>query len=109
MPFVMTSHWLSGHSSLVSQGIVSFLGVLLHISSLYPTISELESTHRGSIRPAALALRSGLFKLAPPCDCHDRKGQVVADYFRQSFRAVVLLIRFGYLPNHGVSLQRGVD
>ena len=107
MPFVMTSHWLSGHSSLVSQGIVSFLGVLLHISSLYPTISELESTHRGSIRPGAL--RSGLFKLAPPCDCHDRKGQVVADYFRQSFRAVVLLIRFGYLPNHGVSLQRGVD
>lgn len=107
MPFVMTSHLLSGHSSLVSQGIVSFLGVLLHISSLYPTISELESTHRGSIRPAAL--RSGLFKLAPPCDCHDRKGQVVADDFRQSVRAVVLLIRFSYLPNHGVSLQRSVD
>lgn len=103
MPFVMTSHWLSGHSSLVSQGIVSFLGVLLHISSLYPTISELESTHRGSIRPAAL--RSGLFNLAPPCDCHDRKGQVVADYFRQSVRAVVLLIRLGYLPDHGVSLK----
>lgn len=107
MPFVMTSHLLSGHSSLVSQGIVSFLGVLLHISSLYPTISEFESTHRGSIRPAAL--RSGLFKLAPPCDCHDRKGQVVADDFRQSVRAVVLLIRFGYLPNHGVSLQCAVD
>lgn len=107
MPFVMTSHLLSGHSSLVSQGIVSFLGVLLHISSLYPTISELESTHRGSIRPAAL--RSGLFKLAPPCDCHDRKGQVVADDFRQSVRAVVLLIRFGYLPNHGVPFQRAVD
>ena len=103
MPFVMTSHWLSGHSSLVSQGIVSFLGVLLHISSLYPTISELESTHRGSIRPAAL--RSGLFKLAPPCDCHDRKGQVVADDFRQSVRAIVFLIRFSYLPNHGVSVQ----
>ena len=103
MPFVMTSHWLSGHSSLVSQGIVSFLGVLLHISSLYPTISELESTHRGSIRPAALM--SGLFKLAPPCDCHDRKGQVVADDFRQSVRAIVLLIRFSYLPNHGVSVQ----
>ena len=103
MPFVMTSHWLSGHSSLVSQGIVSFLGVLLHISSLYPTISELESTHRGSIRPAALG--SGLFKLAPPCDCHDRKGQVVADDFRQSVRAVVLLIRLGYLPNHGVPVQ----
>ena len=107
MPFVMTSHWLSGHSSLVSQGIVSFLGVLLHISSLYPTISELGSTHRGSIRPAAL--RSGLFKLAPPCDCHDRKSQVVADDLRQSVRAVVLLIRFGYLPNHGVPLQRAVD
>ena len=103
MPFVMTSHWLSGHSSLVSQGIVSFLGVLLHISSLYPTISELESTHRGSIRPAALM--SGLFKLAPPCDCHDRKGQVVADDFRQSVRAIVLLIRFSYLPNHGVPVQ----
>ena len=103
MPFVMTSHLLSGHSSLVSQGIVSFLGVLLHISSLYPTISELESTHRGSIRPAAL--RSGLFKLAPPCDCHDRKGQVVADDFRQSVRAVVLLIRLSYLPNHGVPVQ----
>lgn len=99
----MTSHLLSGHSSLVSQGIVSFLGVSLHISSLYPTISELESTHRGSIRPAAL--RSGLFKLAPPCDCHDRKGQVVADDFRQSVRAVVLLIRFSYLPNHGVPVQ----
>ena len=109
MPFVMTSHLLSGHSSLVSQGIVSFLGVLLHISSLYPTISELESTHRGSTRPAALALRSGLFKLAPPCDCHDRKGQVVADDFRQSVRAIVLLICLSYLPNHGVSLQRGVD
>ena len=106
MPFVMTSHWLSGHSSLVSQGIVSFLGVLLHISSLYPTISELGSTHRGSARPAALALRSGLlFKLAPPCDCHDRKGQVVADDFRQGVRAVVLLIRLGYLPNHGVPGQ----
>lgn len=103
MPFVMTSHLLSGHSSLVSQGIVSFLGVLLHISSLYPTISELESTHRGSIRPAAL--RSGLFKLAPPCDCHNRKGKVVADYFRQSVRAVVLLICLSYLPNHGVSVQ----
>ena len=107
MPFVMTSHLLSGHSSLVSQGIVSFLGVLLHISSLYPTISEFESTHRGSIRAAAL--RSGLFKLAPPCDCHDRKGQVVADDFGQSVRAVVLLIRFSYLPNHGVSLQCAVD
>ena len=103
MPFVMTSHWLSGHSSLVSQGIVSFLGVLLHISSLYPTISEFEFTHRGSIRPAAL--RAGLFTLAPPCDCHDRKGQVVADDFRQSVRAVVLLIRFSYLPNHGVPVQ----
>ena len=103
MPFVMTSHWLSGHSSLVSQGIVSFLGVLLHISSLYPTISEFESTHRGSIRPAALG--SGLFNLAPPCDCHDRKGQVVADDFRQSVRAVVFLIRFSYLPNHGVPVQ----
>ena len=104
MPFVMTSHWLSGHSSLVSQGIVSFLGVLLHISSLYPTISESESTHRGSTRPAALG--SGLlFNLAPPCDCHDRKGQVVADDFRQSVRAVVLLIRLGYLPNHGVPGQ----
>ena len=99
----MTSHLLSGHSSLVSHGIVSFLGVLLHISSLYPTISELESTHRGSIRPAAL--RSGLFKLAPPCDCHDRKSQVVADHFRQSVRAVVFLIRFSYLPNHGVPVQ----
>ena len=103
MPFVMTSHLLSGHSSLVSQGIVSFLGVLLHISSLYPTISELESTHRGSIRSAAL--RSGLFKLAPPCDCHNRKSQVVADYFRQSVRAVVFLICFSYLSNHGVSVQ----
>lgn len=103
MPFVMTSHWLSGHSSLVSQGIVSFLGVLLHISSLYPTISELESTHRGSIRPAALG--SVLFNLAPPCDCHDRKGQVVADDFRQSVRAVVFLICFSYLPNHGVPVQ----
>ena len=103
MPFVMTSHWLSGHSSLVSQGIVSFLGVLLHISSLYPTISELESTHRGSPRPAAL--RSRLFNLAPPCDCHDRKGQVVADDLGQSVRAVVLLIRLGYLPNHGVPGQ----
>lgn len=105
MPFVMTSHLLSGHSSLVSQGIVSFLGVLLHISSLYPTISEFESTHRGSIRPAALTLRSGLFNLAPPCDCHNRKSQVVADDFRQSVRAVVFLIRFGYLPNHGVPIQ----
>lgn len=103
MPFVMTSHLLSGHSSLVSHGIVSFLGVLLHISSLYPTISEFESTHRGSIRPAAL--RSGLFKLAPPCDCHNRKSQVVADDFRQSVRAVVFLIRFSYLPNHGVPVQ----
>lgn len=103
MPFVMTSHLLSGHSSLVSHGIVSFMGVLLHISSLYPTISEFESTHRGSIRPAAL--RSGLFKLAPPCDCHDRKSQVVADDFRQSVRAVVFLIRFSYLPNHGVPIQ----
>lgn len=103
MPFVMTSHLLSGHSSLVSHGIVSFMGVLLHISSLYPTISEFESTHRGSIRPAAL--RSGLFKLAPPCDCHDRKSQVVADDFRQSVRAIVFLIRFSYLPNHGVPVQ----
>lgn len=103
MPFVMTSHLLSGHSSLVSHGIVSFMGVLLHISSLYPTISEFESTHRGSIRPAAL--RSGLFKLAPPCDCHNRKSQVVADDFRQSVRAVVFLIRFSYLPNHGVPIQ----
>lgn len=103
MPFVMTSHWLSGHSSPVSQGIVSFLGVSLHISSLYPTISESESTHRGSIRPAALG--SGLFNLAPPCDCHDRKGQVVADDFRHSVRAVVLLICLGYLPNHGVPGQ----
>lgn len=103
MPFVMTSHWLSGHSSLVSHGIVSFLGVLLHISSLYPTISEFESTHRGSIRPAAL--RSGLFNLAPPCDCHDRKSQVVADDFRQSVRAIVLLIRFSYLSDHGVPVQ----
>ena len=99
----MTSHWLSGHSSLVSQGIVAFSLVLLHISSLYPTISELESTHRGSIRSAAL--RSGLFNLAPPCDCHDRKSQVVADDFRQSVRAIVFLIRFSYLPNHGVSGQ----
>lgn len=103
MPFVMTSHLLSGHSSLVSHGIVSFMGVLLHISSLYPTISEFESTHRGSIRPAAL--RSGLFKLAPPCDCHNRKSQVVADDFRQSVRAIVFLIRFSYLPNHGVPVQ----
>lgn len=103
MPFVMTSHLLSGHSSLVSHGIVSFMGVLLHISSLYPTISEFESTHRGSIRPAAL--RSGLFKLAPPCDCHNRKSQVVADDFRQSVRAIVFLIRFSYLPNHGVPIQ----
>lgn len=99
----MTSHLLSGHSSLVSQGIVSFLGVLLHISSLYPTISEFESTHRGSIRSAALG--SGLFNLAPPCDCHDRKSQVVADDFRQSVRAVVFLICLGYLPNHGVPVQ----
>ena len=104
MPFVMTSHLLSGHSSLVSHGIVSFLGVLLHISSLYPTISEFESTHRGSIRSAALRSRL-LFNLAPPCDCHDRKSQVVADYFRQSVRAVVFLIRFGYLSDHGVSVQ----
>ena len=105
MPFVMTSHWLSGHSSLVSQGIVSFLGVLLHISSLYPTISELGSTHRGSPRPAALGSGLSLFNLAPPCDCHDRKGQVVADDLRQSVRAVVLLIRLSYLPNHGVPGQ----
>lgn len=103
MPFVMTSHLLSGHSSLVSQGIVSFLGVLLHISSLYPSISEFESTHRGSIRSAALG--SGLFNLAPPCDCHDRKSQVVADDFRQSVRAVVFLICLSYLPNHGVPVQ----
>lgn len=103
MPFVMTSHLLSGHSSLVSHGIVSFMGVLLHISSLYPTISEFESTHRGSIRPAAL--RSGLFKLAPPCDCHNRKSQVVADDFRQSVRAIVFLICLSYLPNHGVPVQ----
>lgn len=103
MPFVMTSHLLSGHSSLVSHGIVSFMGVLLHISSLYPTISEFESTHRGSIRPAAL--RSGLFKLAPPCDCHNRKSQVVADDFRQSVRAIVFLIRFSYLSDHGVPVQ----
>ena len=99
----MTSHWLSGHSSLVSQGIVSFLGVLLHISSLYPTISELESTHRGNIRSAALG--SGLFNLAPPCYCHDRKGEVVADDFRQSVRGVVFLICLSYLPNHGVPVQ----
>lgn len=103
MPFVMTSHLLSGHSSLVSHGIVSFMGVLLHISSLYPTISEFESTHRGSIRPAAL--RSGLFKLAPPCDCHDRKSQVVADDFRQSVRAIVFLICLSYLSDHGVPVQ----
>ena len=103
MPLVMTSHSPSGHSSPVSHGIVSFLGVLLHISSLYPTISEFESTHRGSIRSAALG--SALFILAPPCDCHSRKSQVVADDFRQSVRAIVLLIRFSYLPNHGVSVQ----
>lgn len=105
MPFVMTSHLLSGHSSLVSHGIVSFLGVLLHISSLYPSISEFESTHRGSIRLRSAALRSGLFNLAPPCDCHDRKSQVVADDFRQSVRAVVFLICLSYLPNHGVPVQ----